>query len=46
MTRAQRSENTGIARQGTIFSFGLTCSNHMNVPKAKKVVRVRREAER
>ena len=38
MTRAQRSENTGIrmARRGTLFSFGLTCSNHMNVPKSKR----------
>ena len=36
MTRAQRSENTGMARQGTLFWFELNCSNHMNVPKAKR----------
>ena len=36
MTRAQQIENTGMARQGTLFSFDLTCSNHMNVPKAKR----------
>ena len=33
MTRAQRSENTGTARQGTLFSFGLT---YMKVPKVKR----------
>ena len=37
MTHAQRSEKTCTARQGrTLFSFGLTCSNHMNVPKVKR----------
>ena len=27
-----------MARQVTLFSFELTCSNHMNVPKAKGAV--------